>query len=243
MIGETLTQADVDAVSMCDWHDVPNTYFERQVLGSVLSNEHARDTVLPMLTHADFEDARHGDVFGAVQGLWERGVTVDPMAAYDALRTADSALTNGLLSWLHELINQVVTPYNADWCAERIIEARKLTMIRITGDEIRALHNYADVDDAVMTALKKIQGIQPGQSVATTTEHQVDEAIASIGEYVGPPTPWSRMNACVYGWKPGELVVIGARPAVGKSACAVEIATDLSRRGHHTMLFLSLIHI
>lgn len=215
-----------------------NVDAEASVLGAILIDDKAANILIPMLNVQDFYLAQHRTIFGIMKELQESTKPIDTVSVCDALEVAGKLDEVGSISYLSELAEGVVSAANGEYYASilkrdsltrRVIEAGN--SIAKFGYECEdgkdALDNaeklvYAiaeqssekalvKVDDAVALALKNIQEIQTGNVPKNTV-------------YTDFPT----FDGMTHGLKPGEMVLLAARPSVGKTAFALNIAANVA---------------
>jgi replicative DNA helicase len=211
---------------------------ERNVLGVLIIEPAAYSAVYRLLTSDCFYNPDHRRVYTAINTLWQQGHVIDIMILNRHL-CDDGATTigDGPTAWyLSTLIADVVTSAHLpQWCAllRRLATRRQLIALTAGG-----LCND-DVDDTINAIQQQLQQAIQTQTpddwvdaatAARLLTQQMDEAIGN--KMNGISTTFATIDNANGGLRPGQLVVIGARPSAGKSALAAGIAAEAAKQGH-----------
>jgi replicative DNA helicase len=221
---------------------------ERATLGAILLDREAIIAVAPFLNPAHFYLERHGLVYAAVRACYQRREPPDLATVASELRRQGQLEPVGGLSFLGELATAVPTAVHVEYYA-RIVERTAVGRALIeAGGQIAGL-GYDDsrpIEDRLDAAAQRIYQLssarQVGQdfvSLSTVAGEYLDAlaATADEGDLLGLGTGFPDLDAITQGMKPGELVVLAARPGVGKTALALTIAYHVARRGQHVGIF------
>ncbi|WP_422631947.1 replicative DNA helicase [Pseudokineococcus basanitobsidens] len=202
---------------------------EQSVLGGMMLSKDAIADVVEVLRGTDFYRPNHESVFDAVTDLYGRGEPADAVTvAAELNRRGDLARVGGA-AYLHTLIASVPTAANAGYYAEIVRERAVLRRLVEAGTRIVQL-GYAsgggDVDAIVDSAQAEVYQVTERRSsedylpIADIIEGTIDEIEASShrGEgMVGVPTGFADLDQLTNGLHAGQMVVIAARPAIGKA--------------------------
>ena len=215
-----------------------NVEAEASVLGAILIDNKAADVLIPLLKPQDFYLAQNRTVFCAMKELQDASKPIDTVSVCDALEVQGKLDEVGSIAYISELAEGVVSAANGEYYASilkrdsltrRVIEAgNDITKYGYECEDGKdALENaeklvYAiaeqnsekalvKVDDAVALALKNIQDIQSGNVPQNTVY-----------------TDFPSLDSMTHGLKPGEMVLIAARPSVGKTAFALNIESNVA---------------
>ncbi|GAA2757337.1 replicative DNA helicase [Actinopolymorpha rutila] len=222
---------------------------EQCVLGSMLLSKDAIADVVEEVRGPDFYRPAHETVYEAVLDLYGRGEPADAVTVSAELQRKGELARIGGAPYLHTLIASVPSAANAGYYAaivrekailRRLVEAgTKITQIGYAGD--------GDVDDVVDRAQAEIYSVTDKRSsedyavLGEIMESALDEieAIGSRGgQMVGVPTGFTDLDALTNGLHPGQLIVVAARPGVGKSALALDFARAASvKHGLASVIF------
>lgn len=219
---------------------------EQAVLGSILLSPTALADVTETLTGHHFHAPRHERIYDTALHLAAEGQPVDVITVADHLRATGDLHRAGGQAYLHQLANTVTTPANATWHAQIVRDAHTLRTVATIGRELAATDQTPTTTEAALdtvdTARARLDQLTTDTTTAPTHTQAVDQALASLDEPLGPPTPWPSLTNAIGGWAPGNLIVIGARPSIGKTAVAGSILLDAARRGgtHPVMYSLEM---
>jgi replicative DNA helicase len=213
-------------------HDVAA---EQCVLGGMLLSKDAISDVMETIRPDDHYRPAHQIVHEAILELYGRGEPADPVTVSDLLNKRGELARVGGPSYLHTLIASVPTAANAGYYARIVRERAILRRLVEVGTRIVQLGYSGDgeADELVDRAQAEVYGV---------TERRVSEDYLSLSEIMpaaldeieaigsrgggmtGVPTGFADLDALTNGLHPGQMVVIAARPAVGKSTLALDLA-------------------
>jgi replicative DNA helicase len=224
---------------------------EQCVLGGMLLSKDAISDVLDVIKAHDYYRPAHQIVHEVILDLYGRGEPADAVTvAAELTRNGDIARVGGA-PYLHTLIASVPTAANAGYYARIVRERAILRRLVEVGTRIVQL-GYAgdgDADELVDRAEAEIYGVTDRRvsedylPLAEIMPGALDEieAIGSRGgTLAGVPTGFGDLDALLNGLHAGQMVVIAARPAMGKSALALDIARAASVRAGLTSVLFSL---
>jgi len=208
---------------------------EQCVLGAMLMSKDAIADVVEVLRGADFYRPSHEQVYNAIIDLYGRGEPADAVTVSDELGKRGELLRIGGGPYLHTLLASVPVAANAGYYAQIVHE--KAILRRLVDASVRiGQMSYAgegDVDDIVDRA-------QPLSELMQPTLDEM-EAIESRGAGLsGVPTGFADLDELTNGLHPGQMIIIAARPAVGKSTLALDFARSASIRNGLTSVIFSL---
>lgn len=223
---------------------------EESLLGAMLLSRDALAEGIDIVTASDFYKPAHGDVFDAIVLLHGRGEPADPVTVTDELRRLGKLERAGGLQAVMSL--QAATPSvrNAATHGRIVKEMSLLRRMIAAGSAIAEIgwQIPGDVDGAVAQAEQLIYDL--GRSGSSSTTRPLEAVIVSVleqlvdraekGEQIdGVPTGWAALDAILAGLSPGDVTIVGARPAMGKSQFAVVMAWQVALTGR-PVLFASL---
>ncbi|MGB7820365.1 MAG: replicative DNA helicase [Ornithinibacter sp.] len=209
---------------------------EQSVLGSMLINKDAIADCLEAVKAHDFYRPAHELIFDAVLDLFGRGEPADAITVADELSKRGDITRVGGQAYLHQLIQSVPTAANAGYYAEIVHERAVLRRLVEAGTRIVQM-GYAqgegDIDDIVNRAQAEVYSVAEvrgsedytilGELLNETME-EIEAASGRTDEMIGVPTGFLELDELTNGLHPGQMIVVAARPAVGKSTLGIDIA-------------------
>jgi len=219
------------------WDREPrDEHAEASVLGAAMLAKTAAEIAVETLVASDFYVPKHEVIFEAIRGLLTRLEPVDPITVSDELqRRGDLARIGGPML-LHQLAGEVPTAANVNYYAE-IVKDRAIAR-RLMAAGVRIVEASAgavsDVDALVESARAEVDSVSP--RVNRTLGWVGDDLAGLWTELAGglvqvEPTGWGVLDNFIGGFRPGDLYVLGARPGIGKSVVALNVAAALAARG------------
>jgi replicative DNA helicase len=222
---------------------------EQSVLGAMLLSKDAIADVVEVLREADFYRPAHAVVFGTILDLYGRGEPADAVTvAADLAKSGEIGRVGGA-PYLHTLVSMVPTAANANYYGRIVREQAILRRLVEAGTRIVSMGytGTGDVDMMVDRAQAEVYDVtdrRTSEDYAPLSELMGDalneiEAISNRGgEMVGVPTGFTELDKLTNGLHPGQLVIVAARPAIGKSTLGVDIARAASiRHGLASVIF------
>jgi len=213
---------------------------EQSVLGGMLMSKDAIADVVEVLRAHDFYRPAHELVFVVVLDLYGRGEPADAITVAAELTKRGEIGRVGGAPYLHTLMQSVPTAANAGYYAKIVREQAVLRRLVEAGTKIVQLgysSDGADADDIVDRASAEIYGVTDRRTsedylpLSEIMEGALDEieAIGSRGgALVGVPTGFIELDQLTNGLHPGQMIVLAARPALGKSTMGLDLARSAS---------------
>jgi replicative DNA helicase len=205
-----------------------NVEAEESVLGSMLLSKDAIAEVLELLREDDFYRPAHRAVFRSVLELYGHGDAVDAVTVAEELRRNGSLADIGGAPFLHTLVASVPTAANAGYYARIVKEAGVLRRLIDVGTQIVQLgfETPQDTERAVDIAESLVYQVAQGRvtedyhslrDVLTGTLEAIERLHEDHREITGVPTGFPDLDRLTSGLQPANLVIVAARPAVGKA--------------------------
>ncbi|GAB2985464.1 replicative DNA helicase [Actinotalea caeni] len=225
---------------------------EQSVLGGMMLSKDAIADVVEVLRGTDFYRPAHEAIYDAIIDLYGRGEPADAVTVAAELTKRGEIGRIGGAPYLHTLISSVPTAANAGFYARIVRERAVLRKLVDAGTRIAQL-GYAtdggDVDDLVNTAQAEVYAVTerrtsedylPLKDILNGTMEEIDAASHRGEGMVGVPTGFKDLDALTNGLHPGQMIVVAARPAVGKSTLGLDIARAASIKHGLTSVIFSL---
>ena len=225
---------------------------EASVLGGMLLSKDAISDVLEVLKPHDFYRPAHQAVYEAVLDLFGRGEPADAITVGALLASTGELSRMGGLPYLHTLVSGVPTAANAGYYAKIVAERAILRRLVEAGTRIAQLGYSTDgqeVDDLVDRAQQEIFNVTeqrsnedylPLEELLNPALEELESIEGRDGSMVGVPTGFKDLDDLTNGLHGGQLIVVAARPAVGKSTLGLDFARACSIRAKLTSVIFSL---
>lgn len=224
---------------------------ERSVLGAMLLDSEALDAMIEQLHPEDFYLAAHNYIFAAMRDTRMAGEAVDLITLNNALERSGKLEAAGGIIYLTELMNFVPTAANVSYYASIVEEhSMQRAMIRVGNEMIRdGMNDQKPVDDSLNEAERKIYDItmrksenslSPAQDIVPSTLNEIGELIQRKGKLTGVATGFSKLDRLTNGLQKSDLIILAARPAMGKSAFAMNIGQYAALHDNRTVAVFSL---
>jgi replicative DNA helicase len=217
---------------------------EQSVLGSMLLSKDAIADVIESVRGTDFYRPAHESIFDAIVDLYGRGEPADPVTiAAELQRRGDLARVGGA-PYLHTLSASVPIAANAGYYAEIVREKAILRRLVDAGTRI-AQWGYAgegQVDETVDRAQAEVYSVTdkrtsedyaPLSDIMEATLDEIEAISNRDGEMIGVPTGFADLDELTNGLHGGQMIIVAARPAVGKSTLGLDICRSASV--HHNL--------
>ncbi|HNJ21706.1 MAG TPA: replicative DNA helicase, partial [Microthrixaceae bacterium] len=224
---------------------------EQSLLGAMLLSEHAISSVANIVTEDDFYKPAHRHVFAAIQSLYGAGQGVDPVTVAEELTSAGVLDAVGGPATLVTLQARTPAITNAEHYARIVEEKALLRRLISTANEVAEL-GYQPLDDiektvdtaeSMMFAVAQRRNADTLQELSPLLDRSLEqlEMLYERGDAItGTPSGYTDLDTMLAGLQPGALIVVGARPAMGKTALALGIAAHAAVRENLPVLFFSL---
>ncbi|MDH3958393.1 MAG: replicative DNA helicase [Actinomycetota bacterium] len=224
---------------------------EAAVLGAMLLSKDAIADVVESLKVDDFYRPAHATVYSAILDLYAKGEPADAVMVAGELTKSGEISRIGGASYLHTLVSMVPTAANASYYAEIVAEQAVLRRMVTAGTRIVQM-GYAAEGDAYdlvdraqaevydLTGGRTSEDYSPLRDIFDGTLNEIEAIASHGGQMVGVPTGFADLDALTNGLHGGQLVIIAARPAIGKSTLGLDLARSASIRNGLTSVIFSL---
>lgn len=208
---------------------------EQAVIGAMMLSRTAIADVIEIIRDTgDFYVPAHQDIFDAILDMYGRSKPADPRTVAAQLRERGDLTRIGGSPYLHHCINQVPTAANAGYYAEIVRDCAILNrLLEVTNRTRQAIYtakgNPAGIVDEAQAAIADVIGTSEAAAdthVGADTEGYLDrlEHFQREGRSVGVPTGFIDLDSLFGGFLPGQVIIVAARPAMGKSTLALDFA-------------------
>jgi replicative DNA helicase len=228
-----------------------NIEAEQAVLGAIFLEPSALTVASEILIPEDFYRASHQKIFNAMLKLNDEGKVVDLVTVTEDLAAAKLIEDTGGVSYLSELASSVPTAANIEYYA-RIVEEKSLlrrlirtaTEIASDGysreDEVEALLSEAEKNILAVAQRKNAGAFHNIKDVLVRTYDNIEQMHQRAGEITGLETGFIELDRMTAGFQRNDLIIVGARPSVGKTAFALNIAQNVAHKTGENIAIFSL---
>lgn len=224
---------------------------EQSVLGSIFISPDKIITVREFIEADDFYKYAHKVIFRAMITLNDRHDAIDATTVRNILDSQGELQTIGGLSYIVELVNSVPTSANADYYAKIVAEKAMLRNIikRLTDTVNEAYEGSLESDEIIAGAEKALvdisehshrSGFRTIASVLDQNFESLEMRAQQTSDVTGLPTGFRDLDRITTGLHPDQLIILAARPAVGKTAFVLNIAQNVGTKQNKAVAIFSL---
>jgi replicative DNA helicase len=224
---------------------------EQASLGGMLLSTEAVAEVQEVVRGADYYSPKHEIIYDAILTLFAKGEPTDVIAVTDELTKQGNLIKAGGADYLHTLTTVVPTAASSAFYAKIVAEKATLRRLVEVGTRIAQLGyaNEGEVEDLVNQAQSDVYAVTRGavgedyvglNDSIEAAIHEIEAAQRRGGDMVGVATGFAELDDMTHGLHPGQLVIVAARPAVGKSTLALDFARHASIKTNKATIFFSL---
>ncbi len=224
---------------------------EMSTLGAMLLSKDAITEVLELVRGEDFYFPKHEIIFNAINTVFSRSEPTDVIMITDQLTREGNLNKVGGASYLHTLESSVPTAANASYYASIVADKAILRKLVQSGTRITQLGYAAEGDptelvsdaQAEIFTIGRAAGSQDAIRLIDAVRVAVDEMerqAESVKEGLEIPTGFRELDEVTNGLHPGQLILIAARPGLGKSTLALDFARSAALKANVPTVFFSL---
>ncbi|RID82956.1 replicative DNA helicase [Peribacillus asahii] len=228
-----------------------NIEAEQAVLGAIFLEPSSLTVTSEVLIPEDFYRSAHQKIFNVMLKLNDEGKAVDLITVTEELAATKSLEEIGGVTYLSELAGSVPTAANVEYYA-RIVEEKSLlrrlirtaTNIAQEGysreDEVEDLLGEAEKNIMEVAQRKNSGSFQNIKDVLVRTYDNIEELTNRKGDVTGIPTGFAELDRMTAGFQRNDLIIVAARPSVGKTAFALNIAQNVATKTDENVAIFSL---
>ena len=221
---------------------------EKAVLGAMMKDQDAAADVLELLVPEDFYLTEHREIYRAMFDMSRRGVAIDLMTTYSELKTRKTVDIVGGLTYLSKLMEDTIVVANAKYYAAVVSDKSKMRQLIGEAEKIRE-SAYSDelppgdiLDVAEQRIMEIAQKTQRNNyvdinKILIENIKEIQELEKNKGKLPGIPTGFRDVDRILGGLQKTDLIILAARPGVGKTAFALNIAANAAAEGSKVMVF------
>lgn len=224
---------------------------EMSLLGAILIDDEVLSEVSDKLKPIDFYDKRHATIFDAMLRLYEKHKPVDLLTLSDELQSKGELETIGSSSYLSEITDYVPTAAHAVAYAEMVrTKAVRRRLIKASAEiaelgyneekTVQELLEQAEADLFSVSDANLKQDLVSLEHILTESFDRIEELHRNKGSLRGVPTGYRDIDAKTAGLQKSDLIILAARPAMGKSTFVSNLAFNIATQSKKAVLFFSL---
>ncbi|MBE7648707.1 replicative DNA helicase [Tenacibaculum finnmarkense] len=223
---------------------------EEAVLGAMMIDKKGIDEVIDILAPESFYDKRHQEVYQAIYTLFQNSEPIDLLSVSNQLKKTGKLAVAGGDFFLIGLTQKVASSAHIEFHSRIILEKYiQRRLITISSEIIENSYNETvDVFDLLDEAEGKLfevtqgnlkKGAERADSLVQQSINRIQE-ISGKGGMSGLQTGFSKLDALTSGWQPSDLIIIAARPGMGKTAFVISMAKNMAIDFGHGVAVFSL---
>jgi replicative DNA helicase len=224
---------------------------EQSVIGSMIMDPQAIQTASEMLVPDDFYAKQHKLMFEAMVSLFSEGKAVDLVTLKDRLEQNGAPPEISSVEFIRELLGSVPTSVNVKNYANIVKEKAILRNIIRVNEEIanRCYAGHEEIDTVLNDTEKKVfelvqsrgaSDFVPIRQVVLNVLDKIEAASKTSGSVTGVPSGFIDLDYKTAGFQPSDLILIAARPAMGKTAFVLNVAEHIVLKKHMSAAIFSL---
>lgn len=228
-----------------------NEEAERSVLGAVMLNKDVLSEVLEEVTADDFYNESHKEIFRAIWELYKDNTAVDMLTVCEELKKRKSLDMSGGRAYIATLTSEVPSTANAVEYAKIVAEKATLRQMIRTSEDITEkgydakmaageILDYAESGIFKIAQKRQKNDYAKIQDVLLTNIKIIDAAAQNKDKIVGIPTGFKDIDEKTSGLQRSDLIIVAARPAMGKTAFALNIAQQSAVKAGSSVIIFSL---
>lgn len=228
-----------------------NAEAEKSVLGAALLSKDALADVIDVVKTEDFYDKAHREIFDVMLELFRNSKSVDMVTVCEELKKNKALDLVGGRSYVASLSAEVPSVVNAAEYAKIVAEKASMRKLIQTAEEIREkgydesmeaseILDYAEKNIFEIAQSRQGNDYAPIKEVLMENVAMIDKAINSQGEVTGLTTGFKKLDEVTSGLQKSDLVIIAARPAMGKTAFVLNVAQNAAIKAGASVLIFSL---
>ena len=222
---------------------------EESVLGALMIDKNAIIRVADQLRDGDFYKPVHNTLYRIILGLFEKSQPIDILTVTNALKEAGQLETVGGASYITSLIDKVPSASHIESYAKLVKEKKILRDLIATSSQITedAFASQTDIEMLLDTIESKVLSISqhsitqkffPVRDELKAAFERIEKLHNGQGGFRGVPSGFRQLDNMLSGFQKSDLTIIGARPSVGKTSLALDLARHAAiREGKHVGIF------
>src|SRR6185436_558577 len=224
---------------------------EEAVLGALMLEKDALTAVIDILRPECFYKEAHQKIFSAIHTLFHKAVPIDILTVTQSLKKSGDLEIIGGPYFITQLTNRIASAANIEYHARIILQKYiQRELIRISSETIRdAYEDTSDVLQMLDNAEKSLFAIAEGNirrnfldmpSLISKAIKEIEHASNQVSGVTGVPSGFTELDRVTSGWHKSDLIIIAARPGMGKTAFVLSLARNAAVKFKKPVAFFSL---
>ena len=225
-----------------------NKEAEQSLLSSMFISRNALEKATDTLTEEDFYYDNNRVLFNVLDTLNKKNVPIDMTSVVTELKNNDKLNDAGGIAYITEVLNSEAVATNADYYIKKVSDASLLRRLIKASEEIGTLGYEAmdDVDEALDEAEKKILNVvknrqssefRPFKDILISAQKNLEELSKAKGDVTGIASGFIDLDRLTAGFHENQLIIVAARPAMGKTVFALNVAVNAALAGKSVAIF------
>ena len=225
-----------------------NKEAEQSLLSSMFISSFALEKAVDALNEDDFYYDNNRIIFNVLESLNKKNTPIDMTSVITELKNNNKLNEVGGVAYITEVLNSEAVATNADYYIKKISDASLLRRLIKVSEEIGTLgyEGVDDVDEVLDEAEKKILGVVKNKQssefrdfkdILYQAERNLEELSKSKGEVTGIPSGFVDIDRLTAGFHENQLIIVAARPAMGKTIFALNVAVNAALNGKSVAIF------
>ena len=228
---------------------IPNNLeAEQSLLSSMFISKMALNRAVDTLSSEDFYYDNNRVIFNTLEKLSNRNIPIDMTSVLTELKNADKLNEAGGVPYITEVLTSEAVATNVEYYIKKISDASLLRRLIRVSEEIGTLGYEAgdDVDDALDEAERKILGVVKTKQgtefpdfkdILSAAQKNIERLAQTRGEVTGIPSGFIDIDKLTSGFHENQLIIVAARPAMGKTVFALNVAVNAALAGKSVAIF------
>ena len=228
-----------------------NIEAEQSILGSLMISKDAIASVLGNIHPDDFYLSRHTEQFKAILSLYQKNEAVDVVTVVDELNKLNSLDKAGGYEYIVDVLNSVPTAANVHHYVDIVKEKSVLRKMITSGTDVvaKSYEDSEESDTILNDAIKSFMDISKTNTdtdfaqigdVVNNVWDDISESYGKEDQILGTPTGYADLDLMCSGFQPSDLIILAARPAMGKTTLAMNFALNVATQANAGVAVFSL---
>ncbi|GLR17746.1 replicative DNA helicase [Portibacter lacus] len=221
---------------------------EEAVLGAIMVDKDGLTSVIDILRKESFYKEEHKYIYEVMLELFEKSQPIDLLTVHESLKKSGHLESTGGVNYLMDLTHRVASAANIEYHA-RIVAQKFIQreLIRVSTETIKdSFEDTTDVFELLDAAERNLYeiteqnlstGFESLKALAVKARNEIETVSAKSDGLTGVPTGFEELDKMTSGWQKSDLVIVAARPGMGKTAYTLSLAHNASKFGKGVAIF------